>query len=108
MVRVPRCVFLANGSAFGSAFCLKLAKGCLAPLHALVVRGGWLPGGEWRSAPYLDLDAAEKLFRHKVLSFSKREGLISKERIEMLLSWRHNGGFSVENSVKVTSRDASG
>jgi hypothetical protein len=74
-------------------------------VHALAVRGGWMADGEWRPVPYLDLDAAEKLFRHKVLSFLKREGLISQERIELLLSWRHNSGFSVDSSVRFEPED---
>jgi len=68
--------------------------------HAVVPRGGWLACGEWVPVPYLDELAAERLFRHKVLSFLKEEGLISEERIELLLSWRHSG-FSVDMSVKV-------
>jgi hypothetical protein len=41
---------------------------------------------------------AEELFRHKVLSLLRRRGLLSEERIELLLSWRHSG-FSVHNRV---------
>ncbi len=72
--------------------------------HALVPRGGWLKNGEWAPVPYLGELAAEKLFRHKVLSFLRSEGLISEERIELLLSWRHTG-FSVDCSVRVEPED---
>jgi hypothetical protein len=44
--------------------------------------------GEWIPVPYVDEAAAEKLFRHKVLAFLRRRGLLSQERIELLLSWR--------------------
>ena len=72
--------------------------------HAVVPRGGWLACGRWVPVPYLDALATERLFRHKVLSFLKQEGLISEERIELLLSWRHSG-FSVDMSVKVEPED---
>ena len=49
------------------------------------------PSGEWVPVPYLDPKAAERLFRHKVLRFLRREEVISQERLELLLSWRHSG-----------------
>ena len=36
--------------------------------------------------PYLDEGSAEKLFRHKILTLLRRRGLLSEERIELLLS----------------------
>jgi hypothetical protein len=36
-------------------------------VHALVTRGGWTGSGEWVPVPYVDEEAAEELFRHKVL-----------------------------------------
>jgi hypothetical protein len=44
----------------------------------------------------VDERAAEEMFRHKVLGLLRRRGLVSQERIELLLSWRHSG-FSVHN-----------
>ena len=35
--------------------------------------------------PYVDERAAEELFRHKVLGLLRRRGLLSQERIELLL-----------------------
>ena len=67
-------------------------------VHALVTRGGWTGSGEWVPVPYVDERAAEKLFRHKVLGLLRRRGLLSQERIELLLSWRRSG-FSVHNRV---------
>ena len=46
----------------------------------------------------MDERAAEELFRHKVLALLRRRGLLSEERIELLLSWRRSG-FSVHNRV---------
>ena len=67
-------------------------------VHALVTRGGWTASGEWVPVPYVDERAAEELFRHKVLGLLRRRGLLSEERIELLLSWRRSG-FSVHNRV---------
>jgi hypothetical protein len=67
-------------------------------VHALVTRGGWTEDGEWIPVPYVDEGAAEELFRHKVLGLLRRRGLLSQERIELLLSWRRSG-FSVHNRV---------
>jgi len=67
-------------------------------VHALVTRGGWTGSGEWVPVPYVDERAAEQLFRHKVLGLLRRRGLLSQERIDLLLSWRRSG-FSVHNRV---------
>ncbi len=67
-------------------------------VHALVTRGGWTGSGEWIPVPYVDERAAEELFRHKVLALLRRRGLLSEERIELLLSWRRSG-FSVHHRV---------
>ncbi len=53
---------------------------------------------------YVDPKAAERLFRHKVLRFLRREDLLSQERLELLLSWRHSG-FSVHNDVRLPAGD---
>jgi len=44
--------------------------------HAVVSRGGWLACGEWVPVPYLDALAAERLFRHKVLSLCRPQRLL--------------------------------
>ena len=67
-------------------------------VHALVTRGGWTQSGEWIPVPDVDERAAEEMFRHKVLGLLRRRGLVSQERIELLLSWRRSG-FSVHNRV---------
>jgi hypothetical protein len=46
----------------------------------------------------VDEGAAEELFRHKVLGLLRGRGLLSQDRIELLLSWRRSG-FSVHNRV---------
>jgi hypothetical protein len=53
---------------------------CLAPFWHLLI-------------PFVDSDAAERLFRHKVLSFLKTEGLLPEERAALLLSRQHHTGL---------------
>ena len=55
--------------------------------------------------PYVDHDAAERLFRAKVLALLTGEGLLSDERARVLMSWRHNSGFSVDDSVRFEPED---
>ena len=76
-------------------------------VHALVSRGGWDRAGTWGPVPFVDGEAAALVFRHKVFSFLRAEGLLSEERMRLLLSWRH-GGFSVHNTVTVPSDDRDG
>jgi len=73
-------------------------------VHAMVSRGGWTAGGEWTPVPFVDEHSAELLFRHKVMRLLQDEGLLSEERTELLLSWRHTG-FSVHNRVRVEPED---
>jgi hypothetical protein len=57
--------------------------------------------------PFVSTAAAERLFRHKVLAMLRDEGLVTQERIELLLSWRHSG-FSAHNAVTVPPGDREG
>jgi len=74
-------------------------------VHAIVPRGGWDSDCEWAPVPFVDTDAAERLFRAKVLSMLTGEGLLSDERARVLMSWRHNSGFSVDDSVRFEPED---
>ena len=73
-------------------------------VHALVSRGGWPSEEEWVPVPYVDQHAAELLDRHKGMRLLQDVGLLSEERSELLLSWRHTG-FSVHNGVCVEPED---
>jgi len=84
------------------------ALGLHPHVHAITPRGGWDREGAWVPVPFVDTGAAEKVFRHKVLSFLMKEGLLSEERAELLLSWHHHTGFSVDASVKVEPEDGPG
>ncbi len=74
-------------------------------VHAIAPRGGWDNGGEWAPVPFVDNDAAERLFRAKVISILTGEGLLSDERARVLMSWNHNSGFSVDDSVRFEPED---
>jgi len=52
----------------------------------------------------VDEHAAEMLYRHKVMRLLQEEWLLTEERTELLLSWRHTG-FSVHNRVRVEPED---
>jgi hypothetical protein len=73
-------------------------------VHALVSRGGWTLDGEWAPVAFVDEHSAELLFRHKVIRLLQGVGLLSEERTELLLSWRHTG-FSVHNRVRAEPED---
>ena len=73
-------------------------------VHAIVSRGGWTQDGEWIPIAFVDEHSAELLYRHKVMRLLQDEGLLSDERTELLLSWRHTG-FSVHNRVRVEPED---
>ena len=73
-------------------------------VHALVSRGGWTRDWEWIPLAYVDEHAAELLYRHKVMRLLQDVGLLTEERTELLLSWRHTG-FSVHNRVRVEPED---
>jgi hypothetical protein len=74
-------------------------------VHAIASRGGWAADGSFTPVPFVDAKAAEQLFRHKVITLLRDEGLLTEERIELLLSWRHSG-FSAHNAVGTAAGDA--
>lgn len=76
-------------------------------IHAIVTRGLFLPDGSWPPIPYVDSQKAEFLFRHKVLGVLRDRELLSRKRIELLLSWR-NSGFGVHNWTTVYPSDSEG
>jgi hypothetical protein len=63
--------------------------------HCLASRGVWNDERQWTPFPYIDTNAAEKLFRHKIIYLLKNKDLLSDERIEMLNAFRRSG-FSVD------------
>ena len=75
--------------------------------HCLASRGVWDEQGQWLPVPYIDTNAAEKLFAHKIFRLLKSKDLLSDERINLLLSFR-NSGFSVDTSPTVWPQDTQG
>jgi hypothetical protein len=69
-------------------------------VRGMCKRRGWDGRGEWVAVPFIDTQKAEELFRHGVLGLLKDKGLLSQERIKVLLSWRKSG-FGVDNSVRI-------
>jgi len=76
-------------------------------IHSIVSRGVFKPDGTWIPVPYVDAHQAELLFRHKLFALLRNRGLISQDRIDLLLSWRHSG-FSVHNHTTVYPSDTEG
>ena len=60
-------------------------------VQAIVTRGGWDRAEAWASVPFVDGEAAALVFRHKVFSCLRAEGLLSEDRSQLMLSWRHSG-----------------
>lgn len=75
--------------------------------HCLASRGAWNARGQWLPVPYIDTNAAEKLFRFKIIRLLKSKDLLGNERIEILDSFRHSG-FSVDTSPTVWPQDSEG
>ena len=76
-------------------------------IHAIVTRGVFLANGQWHPIPYVDTHKAQLVFRHKILALLRDLDLISEERIDLLLSWRHSG-FNIHNHTTVYSNDTEG
>ncbi|MGH9380991.1 MAG: transposase [Thermoanaerobaculia bacterium] len=74
-------------------------------VHAIVPRGGWDAREGWVPMPYVDRRCAELLFRHGVIAMLRDEGLLGQERIDLLMWWQANTGFSVHNTVTVEAED---
>jgi hypothetical protein len=75
--------------------------------HCLASRGVWDEKGQWLPVPYIDTNAAETLFAHKIFRLLKSKDLLSDERIDLLRSFR-NSGFSVDTSPTVWPQDTHG
>jgi hypothetical protein len=69
-------------------------------LHALVADGLFTASGMFHVMPDAPLKPLEELFRLRVLSFLVGKELLSKQRADMLMSWKHSG-FNVHRSRRV-------
>jgi hypothetical protein len=76
-------------------------------LHCLVTNGAFSPDGIFHATDILPPSIVEEVFQHKVFRMLLKEGLITEERVRMILSWRHTG-FHVHNEGKVVANDTEG
>ncbi len=66
-------------------------------LHTLPAAGGWDEERVWHTLPAWNQSAIRELFQIEVFRFLREKELLTRERMEMILSWRHSG-FNVHIS----------
>ena len=76
-------------------------------LHCLVTNGCFDKDGPFHPMDILLPSAIIEVFQHKVFRMLLKEGLITEERVKMILSWRHTG-FHVHNEGRVVANDMEG
>ncbi len=77
-------------------------------IHSIVADGLYGRNGIFYVMPRIFIQPLTELFRAKVLSMLKKEGLIDDDFITMIMKWRHTSGFSVDNSVCIARDDEIG
>ncbi len=85
-------------------------------LHCLVTNGAFSPDGVFHATDILPPSIVQEVFQHKVFRMLLREGLITEDRVRMILSWRHFSlrsmqalpGFHVHNEGRVVVNDTEG
>ena len=70
-------------------------------VHGLVTCGGFLPNGEFESAGAIDPKTVRQLFEAKVFSMLRERGLIGRELVDQIKSWKHTG-FDVWVGAAIT------
>jgi transposase-like protein len=73
-------------------------------LHCLVSDGLFLPDGSFLPVPAPDPEVLMRAFRHRLLKALLARQIITEQRVELLLSWRHPG-FSVYQGQPVPPED---
>jgi hypothetical protein len=76
-------------------------------IHVLAADGVFMGNGVFRVLPTPPAESLVGQFRHAVLEFLQKEGLITADFQQRLLTWAHSG-FSVHHDVKVKAKDAAG
>jgi len=76
-------------------------------VHAVASDGVFTPSGTFIPLPTLAVEPFLKLWEHKVFKLLLDEGLVTRETVEQMRSWRHSG-FSVDKNVLIaaTGRNA--
>ena len=94
-------------------------------LHCLVTNGAFTPDGTFHAMEILSPSVIREIFqspieafedRHKVFRMLLKEGLMTEERVRLILSWRHFSlrsmqalpGFHIHNEGKVVANDTEG
>ena len=73
-------------------------------LHALVTSGGWDRNRSWHPVPMWEQGVLRELFEIEVFRFLRKRELLSRERMELILSWPHSG-FNVHIGEAVAPDD---
>jgi hypothetical protein len=74
-------------------------------VHVLAADGAFFPDGAFISLPPVPEQLLAEGFRRAVLEFLVRAQALSGEMRDRMLGWRHGGGFSVHNQVRVDAQD---
>lgn len=74
-------------------------------IHAIVADGLFRRSGVFYVMPKISIAPLAELFRANLLAMLNKEGLIDDAFITMIMKWHHNSGFSVDNSVRISSDD---
>ncbi|HZX47583.1 MAG TPA: transposase [Nitrospirota bacterium] len=76
-------------------------------LHCLVTNGCFDKDGTFHPMEIFLPSAIIEVFQHKVFRMLLKEGLITEDRVNLILSWRHTG-FHVHNEGRVVANDMEG
>jgi hypothetical protein len=77
-------------------------------LHVLAADGVFGADGRFIACPPVPQALLAEGFRCAVLAFLVQAGAIGNELRQKLLGWRHTGGFSVHDQVRVAGEDREG
>jgi hypothetical protein len=75
-------------------------KSQIAPVHAIITDGCFLPDNSFVGVPGLHAEDLEETFQYEVLKMLKKEGKINDAIIENMLCWRHTG-FHVHVGARI-------
>ena len=75
--------------------------------HAIVTDGGFTSGGTFICLPHINTRRLLVEWQNKVFALFLAENKIDQETVDQMRSWPHSG-FSVENSVYLSSGDTAG
>jgi hypothetical protein len=75
-------------------------------LHCLIAEGAWSEDGKFTAILTWDKEKIRQLFEAEVFKFLRLAGLLSKERMALIKSWRHSGfNVQLERSLDPRERD---